>query len=65
MIGYVCGLGEIQRNAVYEGVRAIYEQRGFPRPARADDWPTMEDLAAAVGSETSARGRNVVARFAR
>jgi DNA phosphorothioation-dependent restriction protein DptH len=40
VIGYVCGLGEIQRNAVYEGVRAIYEERGFPvPPARrlADD----------------------------
>ncbi len=64
MIGSVCGLGEIQRNAVYEGVRAIYEQRGFPRPARPDDWPTMDDLADAVGSvETTGRGRNVVARL--
>lgn len=64
VIGYVCGLGEIQRNAVYEGVRAIYEQRGFPRPAHPDGWPTMDDLATAVGSaESTGRSRNVVARL--
>lgn len=49
VIGYVCGLGEIQRNSVYEGVRAIYEAHRFPRPARSGDWPTMDDLATAVG----------------
>lgn len=64
VIGYVCGLGEIQRNAVYDGVRAIYEAKGLPRPAGPDDWPTMDDLATAVASvDTSARTRNVVARL--
>jgi DNA phosphorothioation-dependent restriction protein DptH len=29
VIGYVCRLGEIQPNVVYEGVRGIYEQHGF------------------------------------
>ncbi|MGI5132963.1 helicase HerA domain-containing protein [Pseudonocardia sp. CA-107938] len=64
VIGYVCGLGEIQRNAVYDGVRAIYEAKGFPLPASPDNWPTMEDLATAVAAvDTSARTRNVVARL--
>lgn len=64
VIGYVCGLGEIQRNAVYDGVRSIYEAKGFPRPAGPDDWPTMDDLATAVAAvDTSARTRNVVARL--
>ncbi|MDN5852062.1 MAG: DUF87 domain-containing protein, partial [Actinomycetia bacterium] len=64
VIGYVCGLGEIQRNAVYDGVRAIYEAKGFPRPAGPDDWPTMDDLPTAVAAvDTSARTRSVVARL--
>ncbi|HEY0812745.1 MAG TPA: DUF87 domain-containing protein [Pseudonocardia sp.] len=64
VIGYVCGLGEIQRNAVYEGVRGIYEQHGFPHQARPDDWPTMDELAEAVSSaESSGRSRNVAARL--
>jgi DNA phosphorothioation-dependent restriction protein DptH len=32
VIGYVCRLGEIQRNAVYEGVKEIYERHGFGSP---------------------------------
>jgi DNA phosphorothioation-dependent restriction protein DptH len=64
VIGYVCGLGEIQRNVVYEGVRGIYEQHGFPRPSRPDDWPTMDELAEAVTSaEATSRSRNVAARL--
>lgn len=64
VVGYVCGLGEIQRNAVYDGIRAIYEAKGFPRSAGPEVWPTMEDLATAIASvDTSARIRNVVARL--
>ena len=36
VIGYVCRLGEIQRNVVYDGVRGIYEQHGFGSPSRPD-----------------------------
>ncbi|MFC5206100.1 ATP-binding protein [Pseudonocardia sulfidoxydans] len=64
VIGYVCGLGEIQRNTVYEGVRAVYEQRGFPNPASPENWPTMDELADAVRtSEAGGRSRNTIARL--
>jgi DNA phosphorothioation-dependent restriction protein DptH len=64
VIGYVCGLGEIQRNVVYEGVRAAYEKHAYGRLAAPTGQPTMDDLAAAVAeAEKSGRSRNVVARL--
>jgi hypothetical protein len=64
VIGYVCGLGEIQRNVVYEGVRAAYEKHGYGRLAGPTSQPTMDELAAAVSeAEGTGRGRNVVARL--
>jgi hypothetical protein len=51
IIGYVCGLGEIQRNHVYEGLRQAY--------AQADGAPTMAQFAKAVEqAERESRGRN-------
>jgi DNA phosphorothioation-dependent restriction protein DptH len=51
IIGYVCGLGEIQRNHVYEGLRQAY--------AQADGAPTMAQFAEAVEqAERESRGRN-------
>ncbi|MFE7202373.1 helicase HerA domain-containing protein [Pseudonocardia alni] len=64
VIGYVCGLGEIQRNAVYEGLREVYKARGFGSPGGPDRLPTMDELADAVAAvESAGRGRNVVARM--
>ncbi|QYN37777.1 DUF87 domain-containing protein [Pseudonocardia sp. DSM 110487] len=64
VIGYVCGLGEIQRNLVYEGVRAVYEKHGYGRLAGPTGQPTMDELAAAVAeAESTGRSRNVVARL--
>ncbi|TQM08976.1 helicase HerA domain-containing protein [Pseudonocardia kunmingensis] len=64
VIGYVCGLGEIQRNAVYEGVRAVYEKHGYGGLTAPTGRPTMDELAAAVAEvEGTGRGRNVVARI--
>lgn len=64
VIGYVCGFGEIQRNAAYEGLREIYRARGFGSANGPDRLPTMEELAEAVAEvEKAGRGRNVVARL--
>ncbi|MHA6618551.1 helicase HerA domain-containing protein [Pseudonocardia sp. DLS-67] len=64
VVGYVCGLGEIQRNVIYEGVRAAYEKHGYGGPAAPTGQPTMDELAAAVAEvEGTGRGRNVVARL--
>jgi DNA phosphorothioation-dependent restriction protein DptH len=51
IVGYVCGLGEIQRNHVYEGLRRAY--------AQADGVPTMAQFAEGVEqAERESRGRN-------
>ncbi|MCD2197894.1 DUF87 domain-containing protein [Actinomycetospora endophytica] len=64
VIGFVCGLGEIQRNAVYEGLREVYRARGFGTPEGPGRLPTMTELAEAVAVvEGSGRSRNVVARL--
>ncbi|MGH3475944.1 MAG: helicase HerA domain-containing protein [Pseudonocardiaceae bacterium] len=64
VIGYVCGLGEIQRNVVYEGVRELYRRHGFGSPDGPVDLPTMGELADAVATlEGAGRGRNVAARL--
>ncbi|MHA6630901.1 helicase HerA domain-containing protein [Pseudonocardia sichuanensis] len=64
VIGYVCGLGEIQRNVVYEGVCAAYEKHGYGGLTAPTSQPTMDELAAAVAEvEGTGRGRNVVARL--
>ncbi len=64
VIGFVCGLGEIQRNVTYEGVRELYRQHGFGAPGGPTGLPTMDQLAAAVAAaEGTGRGRNVAARL--
>ena len=64
VIGYVCGLGEIQRNVVYEGVRELYRRRGFGSPEGPVNLPTMGELADTVSEmEAAGRGRNVAARL--
>lgn len=64
VIGYVCGLGEIQRNVVYEGVRELYRRNGFGSPDGPTGMPTMGELADAVAElEGAGRGRNVAARL--
>ena len=51
IIAYVCGLGEIQRSHVYEGLRQAY--------AAAGGIPTMAQFAEAVEyAERESRGRN-------
>jgi DNA phosphorothioation-dependent restriction protein DptH len=56
IIGYVCDLGDIQRNHVYEGLRTAYQA--------AQGVPTMSAFAAAVeAAEREGRGKNVVGRI--
>ncbi|HXT94028.1 MAG TPA: ATP-binding protein, partial [Trebonia sp.] len=51
IVAYVCGLGEIQRGHVFDGLRQAY--------AAAGGVPTMAQFAAAVeDAEREARGRN-------
>jgi hypothetical protein len=64
VIGYVCRLGEIQRNVVYEGVRELYQRHGFGSPSGPSGLPSMDELAEAVTrTEGTGRGRNVAARL--
>jgi len=64
VIGYVCDLGEIQQNVVYEAVRDLYRQHGFGSDGGPADRPTMTALAEAVAErERGGRGRNVAARL--
>ncbi|MFD7652851.1 helicase HerA domain-containing protein [Actinosynnema sp. NPDC059797] len=64
VIGYVCELGEIQQNVVYEAVRDLYSQHGFGTEAGPSGLPTMVALADAVAArERGGRGRNVAARL--
>lgn len=56
IIGYVCDLGDIQRNHVYEGLREAYQASGGV--------PTMAEFAAAVeAAEREGRGKNVMGRI--
>ncbi|GAB3277719.1 hypothetical protein GCM10027589_03590 [Actinocorallia lasiicapitis] len=51
IIGYVCGLGEIQRNHVYDGLKRAYETAGGV--------PDMGLVADQIGKvEQAARGKN-------
>ncbi|MDD7924212.1 DUF87 domain-containing protein [Actinomycetospora chibensis] len=64
VVGFVCGLGEIQQNAVYEAARELYRAHGFGSESGPTGLPSMEELAAAiVESERAGRGRNVAARL--
>ncbi len=56
IVAYVCGLGEIQRNHVYKGLRQAYLPNG---DTEAPVVPTMEQFADAVEQvEQGSRGKN-------
>ncbi|WP_447005883.1 helicase HerA domain-containing protein [Saccharothrix isguenensis] len=63
VIGYVSGLGEIQRNVVYEALRELYQRHGFGSAAGPTGLPTMAEFSALLEQmESNGRGRNVAAR---
>lgn len=59
---YVCELGEIQKDAVYEALSAVYEAKGFGR-SEAPSLPTVSEVQAELRQvEEVKRTRNLVAR---
>lgn len=63
IFGYVCNLGEIQRDVVYEALVAAYESRGHGSTPRPDGTPTIAEVRAAIVQVAEARSvSNVIAR---
>lgn len=63
VVGYVSGLGEIQRNVVYEALRELYQRHGFGSAAGPTGLPAMAEFAKLLAQkESSGHGRNVAAR---
>ncbi|KQT01271.1 helicase HerA domain-containing protein [Cellulomonas sp. Leaf395] len=64
VIGYVCRLGDIQRNLVYEALNDAYQAQGFGSETGPVRLPTIEEFAAAADArEQAGRARNTVARL--
>ncbi|MFD3593187.1 helicase HerA domain-containing protein [Nocardia sp. NPDC058640] len=63
VIGYVSGLGEIQRNVVYDTLMQLYGRHGFGQPSGPTSLPTMTQFARLLAqNEGAGNGRNVAAR---
>jgi hypothetical protein len=63
VVGYVSGLGEIQRNLVYEALRELYQRHGFGSAAGPTGLPAIAEFAKLLEQKESAgHGRNVAAR---
>jgi DNA phosphorothioation-dependent restriction protein DptH len=59
---YVCDLGEIQKDAVYEALRNAYEARGFGR-SEEPELPTISEVRAQLEEiEVTKRTKNLVSR---
>lgn len=59
IVAYVCKLGDIQRNNVYKGLLAAYEECGWADGARGERLPTIGEFAQAVArAEERSRGRH-------
>lgn len=64
VIAYVCGMGEIQRNGVYEGARELYERHGFGSAGGPTGLPSMTELGEIMSElEATGRSKNTVARL--
>jgi hypothetical protein len=63
VVGYVSGLGEIQRNVVYEALRELYQRHGYGSAAGPTGLPAIAEFAKLLEQKESAgHGRNVAAR---
>ena len=59
IVGYVCGMGDIQRMSIYKGLCRAYEARGWENGIEGNGLPTLEEFADAVeAAETGAKGKN-------
>lgn len=64
VVGYVSGLGEIQRNVVYKALRELYQRHGFGSAAGPTGLPVMAEFATLLEQkESTGHGRNVAARI--
>jgi hypothetical protein len=59
IVGYVCGMGDIQRMSIYKGLCRAYEARGWDNGKEGNGLPTIEEFADAVEAvEAGAKGKN-------
>jgi DNA phosphorothioation-dependent restriction protein DptH len=59
IVGYVCGMGDIQRMSIYKGLCGAYEARGWDNGKEGNGLPTIEEFADAVEAvEAGAKGKN-------
>ena len=59
VVGYVCGLGEVQTMHVYRGLRLAYEQCGWRNGEKGSRLPSLDEFAKAVEAvEQGAKGKN-------
>ena len=59
IVGYVCGMGDIQQMTAYKALVKAYEQTGWVNGIEGSRLPSIEEFADAVESvESGAKGRN-------
>jgi DNA phosphorothioation-dependent restriction protein DptH len=59
IVGYVCGMGEIQQMTAYKALVRAYELSGWVNGNKGSRLPTIEEFADAVESvESGAKGKN-------
>lgn len=59
VVAYVCGMGDVQLQHVYRGIRKAYEDQGWLGGETGSRLPSIEEFADAVEQvESGARGRN-------
>lgn len=64
IIAFVCDLGDIQQNHVYEAIKLTYQECGWTVDGTAGRTPEMADFVAVLEKvETAKRGKNALARL--
>lgn len=64
IIAYVCDLGDIQQNHVYEAIKLSYQQCGWLGEGPGDRTPTVPDFVRALEKvEAAKKGKNAMARL--
>lgn len=64
VVGYVAGLGEIQRNHVYKALQKVYSDHGWHGLEVGGSVPTLEEFGEALeGIEAGSAGKNARARL--
>ncbi|NDO88495.1 helicase HerA domain-containing protein [Cellulosimicrobium composti] len=64
ILAHVAGLGDIQRDHVYNALRQAYAEHGWSGLTQSESVPTMDDFVEALTNvESQQAGRNAVARL--